>query len=130
MHAAKGLEWDRVYLLGVSNYGFPSAQEYDNYLAERWFVRDGLNLEAEFEAQLDALALGQTYETGRASVQARYDYAAERLRLLYVGITRARRSLVITWNMGRYWDKGSAFVNRPALPLVAMAEYLRQGNSG
>lgn len=130
MHAAKGLEWDRVYLLGVSNYGFPSAQEYDNYLAERWFVRDGLNLEAESAAQLNALALGETYEPGRASVQARYDYAAERLRLLYVGITRARRSLVITWNMGRYWDKGSAFVNRPALPLVAMAEYLRHGNSG
>ena len=26
MHAAKGLEWDRVYLMAVSNYGFPSAQ--------------------------------------------------------------------------------------------------------
>ncbi len=25
MHAAKGLEWDRVYLMAVSNYGFPSA---------------------------------------------------------------------------------------------------------
>ena len=61
-------------------------------------------------------------------MQARYDYAAERLRLLYVGMTRARRSLVVTWNMGRFWDKGGAFVNRPALPLVALGEIQRLAN--
>ena len=128
MHAAKGLEWDRVYLMGVSNYGFPSAQSYDNYLSERWFVRDELNLEAEILAQLRVLEDGAPYREGEASVQARYDYAAERLRLLYVGMTRARRSLVITWNMGRFWDKGGAFVNRPALPLVALGEIQRLAN--
>ncbi|GAB4527469.1 MAG: ATP-dependent helicase [Anaerolineae bacterium] len=126
MHAAKGLEWDRVYLMGVSNYGFPSAQPYDNYLAERWFVRDGLNLEAEALAQLDAL-LGDpaTYREGIATGQARLDYAAERLRLLYVGITRAKRELVITWNVGRFWQQGGNFVNQPALPLVVLWEHLQ-----
>ncbi len=126
MHAAKGLEWDRVYLMGVSNYGFPSAQPYDNYLAERWFVRDGLNLEAEALAQLDAL-LGKStvYREGVASEGARLDYAAERLRLLYVGITRARRELIITWNMGRFWQQGGNFVNQPALSLVVLWEHLQ-----
>ena len=32
------------------------------------------------------------------------DYVKERLRLLYVGITRAKRELIITWNSGRQGD--------------------------
>ncbi len=128
MHAAKGLEWDRVYLLGVSNYGFPSAQVYDNYLAERWFIRDELNLEAELLAQIEALVSADfRYVEGQASTQARLDYAAERLRLLYVGITRAKRNLMITWNMGRYWQKGGDSQNRPALPLTVLWSYTQEG---
>ncbi len=129
MHAAKGLEWDRVYLLAVSNYGFPSAQAYDNYFAEKWFVRDRLNLEAEILAQLQALDTGVEYVEGDATRQARLDYAAERLRLLYVGITRARRHLIISWNMGRFWKKGDSFINRPALPLVALWQHWQAGQA-
>src|SRR5260370_40339966 len=102
MDGGKGLEWDRVYLMAVSNYGFPSAQPFDKYISERWFVRDGLNLEAEMLAQLRALAHSERYLESKATQQARLDYAAERLRLLYVGITRARRALIITWNMARF----------------------------
>ena len=47
MHKAKGLEWDRVYLMSVNNYDFPSLQSNDRYISEKWFVRDSLNLEAE-----------------------------------------------------------------------------------
>ena len=53
MHKAKGLEWDRVYLMSVNNYDFPSGQADDSYIAEKWFVRDQLNLEAEALAQLE-----------------------------------------------------------------------------
>jgi DNA helicase-2/ATP-dependent DNA helicase PcrA len=132
MHAAKGLEWDRVYLMAVSNYGFPSALPYDSYIGEKWYVRGSddravarLNLQAEALAQLDALARrgGDSYVEGEATVQARLDYAQERLRLLYVGITRARRELIVTWNMGRFWQKGREFENQPALPLVVLGEY-------
>ncbi len=54
MHKAKGLEWDRVHLMSVNNYDFPALQGYDNYISEKWFLRDGLNLEAEALAQLTA----------------------------------------------------------------------------
>ena len=104
LHKSKGLEWDRVYLMSVNNYSFPSGQEYDRYIAESWFVRNHLNLEAEVLDQLQiALAAGDYdwYEEGRASTAARLDYVCERLRLLYVGITRAKRELFITWNTGR-----------------------------
>jgi DNA helicase-2/ATP-dependent DNA helicase PcrA len=117
MHKAKGLEWDRVYLMSLNNYDFPSAQPSDRYVSEKWFLRDDLNLEAEALAQLKA-ALSPSdfefYEAGTASRRARLHYARERLRLLYVGITRARKELVATWNTGR---RGEA---RPALAFTEL----------
>ena len=41
------------------------------------------------------------YSEGQATLAARTDYVRERLRLLYVGITRAKEELVLTWNTGR-----------------------------
>ena len=132
MHAAKGLEWDRVYLLSVSNYDFPSAMVYDFYRDERWFVRQvaggggiRLNLGAELLAQLDYL-VGRLpmYREGEATQQARIEYACERLRLLYVGITRARRDVIVSWNMGRYAYRGAGYENQPALPLVHLGHYV------
>jgi DNA helicase-2/ATP-dependent DNA helicase PcrA len=118
MHKAKGLEWDRVHLMSVNAYDFPSALPGDSYISERWFIRDSLNLNAEALAQLQALFLeaatngdsasvpapaaeGSPLSPGQATERARIDYAAERLRLFYVGITRARRELIVTWNTGR-----------------------------
>jgi DNA helicase II / ATP-dependent DNA helicase PcrA len=111
MHKAKGLEWDRVYLMSVNNYDFPSLQRNDRYISEKWFVRDNLNLEAETLAQLDAITSVNEYawyEPGRATQQARLDYVRERLRLLYVGITRAKKELIITWNTGRTGEQTQA----------------------
>ncbi len=107
MHKAKGLEWDRVHLMSVNNYDFPSGMPYDRYISEKWFVRDGLNLEAEALAQLETLGTGDEYQwyvEGRATQGARLDYVRERLRLFYVGITRAKRELIATWNSGRQGD--------------------------
>jgi DNA helicase-2/ATP-dependent DNA helicase PcrA len=109
MHKAKGLEWDRVYLMSINAYDFPAALPGDSYISERWFIRDSLNLNAEALTQLrslfaeDLLASGglSRLPVGQATAQARLDYTAERLRLLYVGITRARRELIVTWNTGR-----------------------------
>lgn len=101
VHKAKGLEWDRVYLMSANNYDYPSNDPFDMFIGERWFLRDGLNMDAEALAQLDALYHDMPYTEGLATQAARIEYAAERLRLLYVGITRAREELVITWNTGR-----------------------------
>lgn len=125
MHKAKGLEWDRVYLLSVSNYDFPSAQEYDQYMPEKPFIRGRLNLEAEALARLRGVMAGDPtaldIEEGEATRQARLDYCSERLRLLYVGITRARRQLSITWNNGQ--DNPSPRENQPSLPFVHLSSY-------
>jgi DNA helicase II / ATP-dependent DNA helicase PcrA len=117
MHRAKGLEWDRVYVTAVNNYDFPLGEEGDVYIAEKWFVRDRLNLVAEGLAQLDCLTAqdGNTYSEGEATLKARAEYISERLRLLYVAITRARRQLVMTWNQGRGANAISDGSNRPKL---------------
>ncbi|MFQ5613920.1 MAG: ATP-dependent helicase, partial [Anaerolineae bacterium] len=121
MHKAKGLEWDRVYLVGVNNYNFPSGQAHDTYFSEKWFARDSLNLEAEALAQLGALETGQEYFEGDATHEARLALVQERLRLLYVGLTRARQELVATWNTGRQMREKAA--NQPAAPLIALQTY-------
>jgi DNA helicase-2/ATP-dependent DNA helicase PcrA len=118
MHKAKGLEWDRVYLMSVNNYDFPSNMPNDRFISERWFVRSGLNLEAEALAQLTALESSSEYdwyEEGAATMRSRLDYVKERLRLLYVGITRAKRDLIVTWNSGRQGD---------ATPSLALSELM------
>ena len=56
---------------------------------------------------------------GAATYQARLDYAAERVRLLYVGITRARRDLIVTWNTGRRRDSRL----EPAVPYAALHDW-------
>lgn len=120
MHKAKGLEWDRVYLTSISNYDFPSDPEHDKFISERMFVRGKMNLPEETIAQLDSILSPDEwdwYQPGEATQKARVNYIKERLRLLYVGITRARKELVVTWNSGRYSDQV------PALPFVAMQNF-------
>jgi DNA helicase-2/ATP-dependent DNA helicase PcrA len=47
------------------------------------------------------------------------EYIRERLRLLYVGITRARRELIVTWNTG----KREADPKQPALAFNVLRTY-------
>ncbi len=118
MHRAKGLEWDRVYLMGLNNYSFPSGQPQDTYFSEKWFVRESLNLEAETLAQLESLVNKSSYIEGMPTEDARYDLVKERVRLLYVGLTRARQELIVTWNLGQQMLGKPD--NQPSLPFVAL----------
>jgi DNA helicase-2/ATP-dependent DNA helicase PcrA len=67
---------------------------------EKYFLRGRMNMQSELVTQLRALAEGAFVDSGGASV-LRADNVRDRLRLLYVGITRAKRSLTISFNTGR-----------------------------
>ncbi len=125
MHKAKGLEWDRVYLISVNNYDFPSGAPNDRYISEKWFIRENLNLQSEALAQLEAARSSSEYEfykEGVATEAARLDYVRERLRLLYVGITRAKEELILTWNTGRQGEQTQA------LPFAALQGWRENKN--
>ncbi len=115
MHKSKGLEWDRVYLTSVNTFDYPSGSQDEEYMGQVYYARNRLNFEAEALSQISQLAMGtlDDYAEEVATRQARVDTAAERLRLLYVGVTRARRELIVTYNTGRGFEK------RPLHPAVA-----------
>ena len=130
-HKAKGLEWDRVYLMSVNDYDFPSASIGDHFISEKHIYKNEINLEAEINQKLKALAesnLENLYlEYGLATEQARLEYAAERIRLFFVGITRAKKELIITWNTGDTHHKNTKKAN-PSIPFLALSAFWEKQN--
>ncbi len=115
-HKAKGLEWDKVFLTSVNNYDYPSGAEKDSYISEKWFILDRRNLQAEILAELDLMTsseLNSVAHPGIGRIDARNELIRDRLRLLYVGITRAKSSLTISYNSGP--DKTPAVAYRALL---------------
>ena len=124
MHKAKGLEWDKVFLSSANNYDYPSGEEGEAYRAETYYLRDNLNLQAEALAQLKNLAEGLPiidFRLGAYSLDDRNEVIRERLRLFYVGITRARRSLIVSYNTGRSKN------NKEALVCTALRNRMKLG---
>ncbi|MFO7918548.1 MAG: ATP-dependent helicase [Anaerolineae bacterium] len=117
MHRAKGLEWDAVYLMCVDSLEFPSICDDDVFRDELVFMA-GRAPAVEARKRLEQLGDTRFAPSGERSLvmEARLEYIAERLRLLYVGITRAKRDLAFTWSE----ENGSRSVEiaRPLLELV------------
>jgi DNA helicase-2/ATP-dependent DNA helicase PcrA len=119
MHKAKGLEWDRVYLTCVDEVEFPHDASGE-FRGQAWYLA-GHDPALEARVQLEALARGDTGLTEADPVrQAHLEYIAERLRLLYVGITRARTDLLISYSRRRLGrDNSVALAAREVLRDVA-----------
>jgi DNA helicase-2/ATP-dependent DNA helicase PcrA len=123
-HSAKGLEWDMVFMVGVDAAWIPGS--LDAYFMG---VSDllGGDPTAEAKAQLRYLMEGDAglYDGRTATESAHVDIISERLRLLYVGITRARRIL----HLSRSRTTRSYSKERDAEPATIMAvlyHYLKE----
>ncbi len=126
-HGAKGLEWDAVFLLGIDGFWIPSDLD-----AQFLGVYDALGGDpiAEALAQLRYLMEGEAglYKNLTATESAHVDVISERLRLFYVGITRARRYLHIS----RSRATGSATRetrSEPATVLGLLYDYVRRSEN-
>ena len=129
MHKAKGLEWDAVYLMSVDNLEFPTHLD-DAFRDEPYFM-PGRAPSVEARKELEHLARDEPIlavldvATDDPIAASRLETIAERLRLLYVGITRARIDLCITWSR-----RGSGRPVEAAETLLALAEFAERTQGG
>ena len=93
MHKAKGMEWDLVYLVGVDGIEFPGTPE--DYFRGHEPHLGGDPAQMAWARLEGLLGAGPDRSGPRAG---QLEYIAERLRLLYVGITRARRFLAVSYS--------------------------------
>ena len=95
MHKAKGMEWDLVYVMGVDGDWFPHDLGA-RFLGEYEFL-GGDPCE---EARAAMLGLVGELRSQRLSPtdMSHVEIIAERMRLLYVALTRARRYLAVSWS--------------------------------
>lgn len=95
-HSAKGLEFDAVFMIGIDNYWIPS-----NLEAYFQGVYDFVGGDPKAQATAELLYLMEnddgTFAERSPTEAAHIEVISERLRLLYVGITRARRFLQISY---------------------------------
>ncbi len=100
LHKAKGLEWDGVFIAGADDAEFPDDVD-GAFRGAAWYL-GGREPVLEARTQLQVLVDAGPDELGPLDVdaalrEAHIEYISERMRLLYVGITRARRNLILTW---------------------------------
>lgn len=113
-HKSKGLEWDKVYLSSLNTFDFPSGTPDDYFLSERDIFNEPKNRQAEIEMELQTIINPELpeYVPGLATLMDRNDVTRERIRLLYVGITRAKKSLTMSFNSGRYLNQKEAVASQ------------------
>jgi DNA helicase-2/ATP-dependent DNA helicase PcrA len=122
-HSAKGLEWDAVFLVGIDGFWLPGSLDAP-FLGVHDFLGGDPNAEAV--AQLSYLMKGEAgiFEGRTATESAHIEIISERLRLLYVGITRARRYLHLSRSRAtrQYNRERDA---EPATVLGVLYQYLK-----
>ena len=93
-HKSKGLEWDCVFLLGLVQYNFPDNTK-QKFQSDRWYLKEKYkNPMAIVKYEIDKI-LSKSTEIDYM-YQSKIDVINEKIRLLYVGITRAKEMLILS----------------------------------
>lgn len=93
-HKSKGLEWDCVFLLGMTEFNFPD-NIYQKFQCDKWYLKEKYkNPEANIKAEIDFILKGEVNKN--YSREIKENLIKEKIRLLYVGITRAKEMLILS----------------------------------
>ena len=121
-HKSKGLEWDTVYLTCLTVAEFPSTVE-DNFRSEFWYLADD-------RCNPSALAKSELkYLMGRGGQEepltaAKIDEISERLRLLYVAVTRAKKNLLMSFHKKAVINDNYSREVQVTQPLIALSKFI------
>jgi len=116
-HSAKGLEWETVCAGALTREEFPSLQS-DRIRSEQWYLRpEVINPEALAMAELRRC----TGEIGDPDPvhAAKREMISERLRLLYVVVTRAKSNLLLSAHRENRFGRETG----PALPFAVLQRF-------
>ena len=123
VHKAKGMEWDTVFLTYLTDNYYPSTIE-DKFRGEYYYLKDEYsNPKAMAKAELDYYLNDETSKNPKKL--ARIEHISEKLRLLYVGITRAEKNLFLSAHKEIIYDNGSKKVNE-ALPYKILKNFINK----
>lgn len=93
-HKSKGLEWDCVFLLGMTEFNFPD-NIYQKFQCDKWYLKEKYkNPESNIKAEIDFVSYGEV--TKNYAKEIKESLIKEKIRLLYVGITRAKEMLILS----------------------------------
>ncbi len=95
-HKSKGREWDMVYLYGLNTFYFPVFLSQAAYGDKRYLHEKHLNPEAYMSWEIDNY-LGKAVDFDPI-LKYKSDRVAECIRLIFVGITRAKEHILLSHN--------------------------------
>lgn len=96
-HKSKGLEWDIVFLIGVTDYNFPKKNS-KTFSCEPYYLKPNFkNPDAVIDYEID-LSINGASDLNKFFKDAETELINEKLRLLYVLITRAKESLYLSYS--------------------------------
>jgi DNA helicase-2/ATP-dependent DNA helicase PcrA len=96
-HKSKGMEWDCVFLLGLVEYNFPDNIN-QKFQCDKWYLKDKYkNPTAIIKSEIETIAMG--VEPTNYVYKSKIDLINEKIRLLYVGMTRAKEMLILSCSL-------------------------------
>ena len=121
-HKSKGLEWDCVFLLGLTEYNYPISLS-GKFRSDYFYFKEELR---------NPVAIGKTEIqkiTGESVcrnpfLQSKIEVVNEKIRLLYVSVTRAREYLIL---MAHQETEGN-FKDKPSKYFTVMKEFIDARN--